>query len=88
MDFFHTHRALINLNNNRIHLNQNRTQTTCQLIGGTTQSTAVEVTLIDTITISARTVMRILCKASESVNEGEQMVFEPSKQVDMLIAAV
>ena len=87
MDFFHAHRALINLNNNRIHLNQNRTRTTYQLVGGTTQSTAVEVTLIDTITIPARTVMRIPCKASERVNEGEQVVFEPNKQVDMLIAA-
>ena len=57
-----------------------------QLVGGTKRSTAVEITLIDTITIPARTVMRIPCKASETVNEGEQVVLEPNKQVDMLIA--
>ena len=37
-DFFHSHRALISLNNNRIHLNQNRTRITFQLVESTTQS--------------------------------------------------
>ena len=87
MDFFHTQRAMINLNNNRVHLYQNRTRTAYQLVGGTTQSTAIEVALIESITIPARTIMRVQCKANDSIGDGEQVIFEPNRNMDVLVAA-
>ena len=87
MDFFHTQRAMINLNNNRVHLYQNRTRTAYQLVGGTTQSTGIEVALIEYITIPARTIMRVQCKANDSIVDGEQVIFELNRNMDVLVAA-
>ncbi len=87
MDFFHAHRAMINLHNNRVHLYQNRTRTAYQLVGGTTQSTTMEVALIETITIPARTIMRVQGTTNDNIVDGEQVIFEPNRNMDVLIAA-
>ena len=87
VDFFHTQSAMINLNNNRVHLYQNRTRTAYQLVRGKIRSTAVEVALIESISIPARTTMRVQCKANDSIMDGERVIFKPNRNMDVLVAA-
>ena len=39
------------------------------------------------MTIALRTILRTLCNVDENINEGQQLKFEPNRQINVLIAA-
>ncbi len=87
MDFFSYASCYDNLNNDRVHLYQNRMRTAYHLVGETTQSKTMEIALKETITISARTIMRMQYTSNDKIADGEQVIFKPTRNMDVLIAA-
>ena len=87
VNFFHAHKALINLQNNVVYLHKRGIKTTHELVGCTSYNSTTGVFVNKTLTKAPRTILRTLCNVDENINEGQQLTFEPNRQIDMLIAA-
>ena len=87
MNFLHAYKALINLQNNVIYLHKRGIKTTHELVGCTSYNSTTGVFVNKTLTLAPRTILRMLCNVDENINEGQQLTFEPNRQIDVLIAA-
>ena len=87
MNFFHAQKALINLQNNVVYLHKRGIKTMHELVGCTSYNSTTGVFVNKTLTIAPRTILRTLCNVDENINEGQQLTFEPNRQIDVLIAA-
>ena len=87
MNFFHAHKALIDVYNSKVFLYKGNTKTTYQLVGSTYYTSSTEVLLHEKLTIPPRTIMRIECEIDKDIEEGEQLIFEPNRELRALVAA-
>ena len=86
MNFFHAHKALINLQNNLVYLHKRGTKTTPELVGCISHNNTTGVFVNKTVTIAPKTILGTLCNVDENINEGQQLTFEQNRQLDVLVA--
>ena len=87
MNFFHANKALIDLYNNRVFLYKGNTKTTYQLVGSTCYALSTEILLQEQLTLPPRTVTRIECQVNNDICDGEEVIFEPNRELGALVAA-